>query len=524
MDHPSPHLGPPIVRMMVLSIWTFAVLSCSDSGETTQPADAGADTIDAQIDALAADSGQDGSTVEGFTRIVQGGIDDRLNGYPWAMELFDGDGDGTPEVYVGTVQNPLCVQTGLGGMLGASTDEPPARWKCPNELWGNWLAYLSAASSPGHVYRGRFDEATRSFLWDRVFSPTSAEAVGFRGARVFDGALYILGVTLAGGDVWRTTDGETFEKASPPGMAVGGAVVAGGLRGAQVFKGKLYVANNGICEIYASDNPSTDPSSWQQVNSTGFVDSGGAVDTAGNPVNGGMWQLGVFDGHLYAGTTNLATGAELWKSDDPKPGNWTRVIEGGFGNTVPQGFMTIRPFGDHLYLGTVLYPIGAETIEGCDILRLDAEDNVELLVGKTRASGEPEEIAPLSGLDSGFDYDYNLYSWYMAEYDGWLYVGTYDSGSQVIDFAEERYDLPFEEWSAANHAVIDLVLRTTDHARQGGADLWRTKDGTTWEAINLDGFGDRDNYGIRNMLVTPWGFMVATGNAVDGFEIWLSDV
>jgi hypothetical protein len=461
-----------------------------------------------------------GPTVNGFVRIVAGGIDDRLNGYPWAMELFDGDQDGTPEVYVGTVQNPLCLQAGLAGAVGLSPLEPPVRWQCRNDLWGKWLTYLLLSASPGHVYRGRYDAATTTWSFERVFSPASAETSGFRGARVFDGALYMLGVRSSGGVVWRTIDGENYEKVSPDDLAPGYLGVVGGLRGAQVFKGKLYVANNGLCEIYASAKPSTDPSSWETVNSTGFVQSGGAVDAQGNPKNTGIWQLGLFDGHLYAGTTN-ADGTELWKSDDPKPGNWTRVVEGGFGNKVPQGFMTIRPFGAHLYLGTVLYPVGAPAIEGCDILRIDSSDQVELLVGKTRDEGGPNEIAPLSKMAGGFDYPPNVYSWYMAEHDGWLYVGTYDSGSQAIDYAEEIFGLSEEKWTETHRAVIDLALGTPDRSRQGGADLWRTQDGVSWQAVNLDGFGDRDNYGIRNLLSTPWGLMVATGNAVDGFEIWL---
>jgi hypothetical protein len=172
--------------------------------------------------------------------------------------------------------------------------------------------------------------------------------------------------------------GDRLLAASPPDLVSGGIGVAGGLRGTQVFRGKLYVANNGAAEVFASSAPSASPGSWQQVNSTGFVASGGEVDGQGNPLNGAIWQLGVFDDYLYAGTTNLE-GAELW----------------------------------------------------------------------------------------------------------------------------------------------DARLGTTDRDRQGGADLWRTQDGVAWEPVNLDGFGDRDNYGIRNMLATPWGLMIGTGNAIDGFEIWL---
>ena len=63
-----------------------------------------------------------------FRKLVDGGIDDRLNAYPWGVELFDGDDDGTPEIYVGTLSNAFCLQAGVIGL-------PPERWECPNELW-----------------------------------------------------------------------------------------------------------------------------------------------------------------------------------------------------------------------------------------------------------------------------------------------------------------------------------------------------------------------------------------------------
>ncbi len=545
-----------------------------------------------------------GLNQEDFTLIASGGIDDRLNGYPWAMEQFDGDGDGTPEVYIGTVQNPLCLQVWIGA--DANSSPPPTRWQCRNDLWTppDMTAYLMASASPGHVYRGTYDEPNDAWNWERVFSPSIIQNIGFRGARVFNDALYILGMTLTEGVVWKTTDGENFALASPAGMASGGFGVQGGLRGAQVFNGKLYVANNGVCEVYASADPSTDPNSWTQVCSTGFVASGGGthsavlangivtsatadsitdtslsltpgdlagfemvvtsaadpnvvqqrtiisntadtifvdfgglgepfdpipepndlydVSDAAVPDNTGMWQIAVFDGHLYAACGN-PTGPQLWKSDDPAPGNWTQVMRDGYGNPNPMGIMSLRPFGDHLYMGTVTYPPAASmggVVEGCEILRIDAEDNIDLLVGGIRDPNGPNEIVPLSGMGKGFDYNLNAYSWYMCEHDGWFYVGTYDYAGQLLDYLEEYAGYPIEYWPEEYLVAMEDWLGT-DRLRWGGSDLWRTKDGVNWVPVNLDGFGDWDNYGIRNMMSTDWGLMVGTGNAVDGFELRL---
>jgi hypothetical protein len=547
-----------------------------------------------------------GLTQQDFKRIASAGVDSRLNSYPWGMEQFDSDGDGTPEVYIGTVGNAQCLQVWIGAT--PNSPKPPTRWQCRNDLWNpaNWGPYLAGSVSPSYVYRGTYDEPNDQWAWARVFSPPVSQNAGFRGARVFNGALYMLGMNMTEGLVWKTVDGHSFVRASPPGMASGGLGVTGGLRGSTVFNGKLYVANNGICEIYGSANPSTDPNHWEKACSTGFVAEGGSVHSAplssgtvteadassirdetldlqtasligyeikvtsaadanivqtrtirynsadtiyvdylgGSPFdpvpaagdnyeitdvsvpdNTGMWQIATFNGYLYAACGNPA-GPELWKSDDPRPGNWTRVFAGGYGNPNPLGIMCLSAFGDHLYLGTMTYPPGTSMgmkLEGCEILRVDANDNVEVCVGGTRAAGVvgPNEVAPLSGMKKGFDYDANCYAWYMAVHDGWLYVGTYDYAGQFIDYIVQAYGgLPPERWPASTQTAMDGWLGP-DRIRRGGADLWRTKDGVNWVPVNLNGFGDWDNYGIRQLMSTQWGLMVGMGNAVDGFEVWL---
>ncbi len=535
---------------------------------------------------------------EDFSRIAGEGVDDRLNSYPWAMEQFDGDGDGTPEVYVGTLGNALCIQAPLMAWIELLCPlipyRPPVRWQCRNDLWGDprdlasWEPYYEATNSPVHVFRGTYNRGKGTWAWERVWDPPYEQVGGFRGARVFDDALYLTGNGLEGAYVYKTTDGDHFHKASPPGM---GAVAGqGGFRGAQVFRDKLYISSDSACMIFCSADPSTDPAAWEQANSTGFVSSGGGVhsgvyasgtvdlattdtltDDTGRwmpfshvgrqvriltgtgagqtrsiltndrttlwvaaewdtvpdatsqfeifemdtPDNHSIWQLAVFNDHLYAITNNNETGPECWKTTDPAPGNWTRVVEGGFGNS-GMGFMTIRPFRDHVYIGTFTYPpffgTGA-AIQGTEIIRLDANDNVELVVGKTREAGVigPDPVEPLSGIGPGFDQPSNFYSWYMGEHHRWFYVGTCDFNGMGVDAIAEFFggEIPPEiAW------LVDLIAGPT------GFDLWRTRDGINWIKVSDTGFGEHDNYGIRNLLSTRWGLLVGVANAVDGFEIW----
>jgi hypothetical protein len=244
-----------------------------------------------------------------------------------------------------------------------------------------------------------------------------------------------------------------------------------------------------------------------------------------NPVaadNGACWQLGTANGYLYAATLNQTTGAELWKSNDPRPGNWTRVIQGAYGNPITQGYMTVYGWNNYIWLGTVVYPPNVDDLtdfQGCEILRVDADDNVEVLVGMTRDPNTPgtNNGAPLSGMGPGFDYMPNVYSWFTGDHDGWYYVGTYDMAGMFTDILDEQFP---EGVPPEYEALLDLAFGS-DRLRRGGFDLWRTKDGINWSPVSLDGFGDHDNYGVRQVKSSPWGLLIGVANSVDGFEVWL---
>ena len=97
------------VRAVCVVGLAAVIFACGGGGSSPVPVDTGL---------LASD----------FTRIATDGIDDRINSYPWGVALFDGDDDGTPEIYIGTLSNALCMQAGV-------IDLPPVRWQCPNALW-----------------------------------------------------------------------------------------------------------------------------------------------------------------------------------------------------------------------------------------------------------------------------------------------------------------------------------------------------------------------------------------------------
>lgn len=534
-----------------------------------------------------------------FVRIAAGGIDDRLNSYPWAVGTFDGDGDGEDELYVGTIGNALCLQAPLAAAHPLLTNGPPAVWGCDTTHWTfglSWAAYLLDNAVDARIYRG-IREPSGAFSWERVFAPGLFETAGFRGATVFDGALYMAGTVLSGGAViWRTTDGVTWEKASDRGVIPEHASITASVRALTSFDGRLYAASASAGFVYASSDPA--PGSWELVNSEGMVASGGEsrdtvyfsgtasgpntattlVDSTQNfvlivtspqmsvrlvsgtgagqirevasfsgstiaiteawdpipdetttyevfradaPVNGPFWDMAVMGDRLYAAPLNLE-GGELWYATEPAVGQWTRVIRGGAGQPRTQGFMDLTVHGDHLYLGTVVYaPLVDDTTEfvGTEVLRVDAADRVELLVGETRDAGTPQALAPLSGMGPGFDYNGNLYGWEGVSYGGDYYLGTFDGALLALDPLEALFP---DGLPAELEAKLEADL-SADHERWGGFDLYTTADGVHWTALTTDGFGNRDNYGVRALTETPWGLLLGAANPFDGFELWLAE-
>ncbi len=459
---------------------------------------------------------------EDFRLLVADGIDDRINSYPWAVATFDGDGDGEAELYVGTAGNALCMQVPLMGELWSLLPDlvPPDSWQCDLSHWdpSDWTAYTLDNLAPARVYRGRWNGG--NFDWDRVFEPSAFEVQGFRGAIVKDDRLYMLGMDLVDGAiVWSTADGETWEAASDPGVIPEHAGITTSVRGAAVLGDTLVVGSASSGFLYAAEDPA--PGNWRLASSEGFVDSGSPTTEDGEPLNGPFWDLAVLDGELYAAPLN-EQGGELWRTADPSPGAWTRLVGGGYGQDGTQGFMDLTAHDGRVWAGTVTYPplvTDMDAVVATELLRVDREAHAELLVGEARTLDDGTEVTPLSGMGPGFDYGGNLYTWEATSYAGAYYAGTFDAAPLVLDILDELYgdELPEE---------VDALVAGwlgDDRDRWRGFDLYRTTDGETWRAITLDGLGDRDNYGVRALLPTPWGLLLGTANPFDGFQLWLAE-
>jgi len=467
-----------------------------------------------------------------FTRVGYGGIGDGHNSFAHSMAWFKG------RIYVGATRSNLCMlrhQTSY-------TETPLKVWpiECPETRDEFYATVDRRAQIWAH------DPADHS--WERVYIAPEVLAsdgnmvgrdIGYRSMEVFHGpatsepALYVStwapGRAPDGGLILRSTDGRNFEPVTPPGIIDDSFATT---RSLTTFKGRMHFAptaqrdrkgtgkgdqqNYARPVIFAADSP--EEGNWEIVNEPAF----------GDETNRGIFTLAAANDQLYAGTLNL-DGLQVWVTDGTlKNGGpeyvWRKVCEAGAGRgPLNQAVASMCGFRGALYVGTGIQGGGNDRVNkvgpaAAEILRINADDSVDVIVGDRDDSGRE----PLSGLPAGFGQFFNGYMWSMAEYDGWLYCGTYDSS---ITLRWAKYDTA----PTRVQRLMDLVGTENLIDVEGGADLWRSADGDNWLPVNRRGFGNPYNWGFRNLVSTPNGLFVGTANVFgpkvavpgDGPEGWV---
>ncbi len=294
---------------------------------------------------------------------------------------------------------------------------------------------------------------------------------------------------------------------------------------------------------------SYDGASWTQVNEEGF----------GDPDNIDISALASYDGALYAGTTNVASGAEVWRYDGGT--TWTRVAEGGFGNPENANVNSMASYGGHLYAGTSNVP------EGCEVWRYDGaawEKQVEggftgpvndvaasmavfggaLFVGTCAESGNGCEAWRYDGAnwaqsgEDGFGDWRNVSLNSLAEYGGFLYAGiARDSGGAGGGGGFSVYRFDGADWSefrkdesavgGANcMAVLGGYLYVDVYNSTSGCELRRSDGADEWSLAAPYGYGSFTNIDASSLLA--WGGKLYAGTQrapgmPGGCQIWSYD-
>ena len=342
-----------------------------------------------------------------FTRIAEGGFGDGWNAYAHSMAWFEG------ALYVGTTRANLCS-------IKAARPPDLVFWpvRCPDDVYD--------IDRRAEIWR--FDPHARS--WSRVFRSPWVEPepglrvprdIGYRGMSVFKGtsddkpALYVCTWSPSRSGrpsiVLRSDDGRSFEpvtrQEADPGVNT--------YRALRTFNGRIYTSPagrsagwQGLSHLGVEDcaagsalvlenaDPANRP--WRLVNTPSF----------GDPDNVAVFDLAVFNDHLYAGTVN-PSGFQVWKTaavGDP-PYEWTRILaKGAYRGPLNEGVATMCAHGGHLYVGSGIqhggydrtYKIGPAAAE---LLRIAEDDTWELIVGSPRHTPDGFK-QPISHFGPGF--------------------------------------------------------------------------------------------------------------------------
>ncbi len=165
--------------------------------------------------------------------------------------------------------------------------------------------------------------------------------------RVFAGKLIVATTNQHGPQIWVSSDGERFVRASAPGLTTAGDTGPGGFQGEHhqgtVFQGRLYLGMT---------NPRAGGELWRTADGLDWarVAKGGLGRAAGISLDPEI----VFKGRLYVAASHRVStmqfgGIDLYRSRDGK--TFERVVHDGFGARPDENVGgQLSAFGNRLYL------------------------------------------------------------------------------------------------------------------------------------------------------------------------------
>jgi nucleoside-diphosphate-sugar epimerase len=444
-----------------------------------------------------------GLSAADFTRLAANGFGEPQNAYVHSMAYF------RDQIYAGTSRHSMALLKLFPPLA------PPAMDPWPVNVPGS----VEDLDMRGQIWRcqvseGKFEKIHVSPEIKGKNGKMVPRDLGYRGMAVFQGrsdpepALYVASISTVlrgtAAHILRSLDGVNFEIVSEPGL---GNPNISTFRALAVFDNHLFAPPAGEGVTFNSNKASVimrcaDPlkKKWEPACEPGL----------GDPTNYGIFEMVVFNDHLYAGTFNHFHGYQVWKTPatGSKPCRWTKVIEGGaHRGSLSEIAMSLCVHNGALYVGSAIQNGGFDRYNfvgpaAGEVIRIYPDDTWELLVGTPRRTPDGMRY-PLSGLGPGFDNVFAGYIWRMTVHDGWLYTSTFD-WSVFLPYAGR----PSRTAKRMMHGLgVDQIVKMG-----GGFDLWRTQDGVNWIPVTQNGLGNPYNYGARTLVSTPQGLFVGTAN------------
>lgn len=338
----------------------------------------------------------------------------------------------------GNAQNDVvCTLTSFGGQLYAATHN------ANNQGAGIWRT--SGGSTWTQVMAGGFGDVNNVGI-DHLFE--------------FNGQLYAGTWVEAGtgGEVWRSNNGSNWTRVVSQGF---GDTTNGEVFRFTAFNNMLYASTWSYTDTHGAEiwrTSTGNAGEWVQVVANGFNNDAN---------NAAVLSFQSFDGYLYAGTWNSATGGEIWRTNNGT--TWTQVNTDGFGSSNNRGISALAVFNGALYASTV----GKAGSAGVSVWRCQTCDGSDWT--QVVANGFGDVATRLSSA--------------LEVFNGHLYlvVGNSSTGMQV----------------------------------------WRSSTGEngTWEQVGSGGLGDATNtqpYWDNSVTVFNQRLYIGTTNWNKGGAVWAS--
>jgi hypothetical protein len=433
-------------------------------------------------------------------------VNARQNNYAWSMSDLD------DFIYIGTGRNILYniiksfePQTQLPALINPGVVDNGA------EIW----RYRKDGSLP----------------WKRVYKANNI--TGFRYMirhKPLNGspALYTAGFSIPVVRVLKSTNGVNWYEVSNQGLQGSSS------RAMLVHLGKIFMSTVNESDLtddprlYCSEDPEFFP--WQKVIDT----QAPGFDPDKNP-QGTITNMAVFNGRLYVATAN-ESGVHVWRTENPEPetNRWVKVIDGGFGNPLNRYSLAMGVFKNHLYVsGTKPLPLAWAIPMGCDVVRIDKNDNWQVIVGGHHLFPIPALEAyqgkGMAPIGSGFNNPFNVYAWQIQEYKGRLFITTFDDSSnmEVIlttllanrQALYQRISQPITDLLIEIYSTVLDILRAVRYPY--GFDMYVSEDGVHFKTMFLNGLNNPHNYGGRILYVDSCNDLyLGTANPFQGCEVW----
>ena len=418
----------------------------------------------------------------GIWPIAQNGFGERENSYAWSMGWFNG------KLYVGTGRDVLCVENETNQYFvpleKRYTTNPAVGVRCPADPYDMDLrAQIWQYTPKTDKWRMVFRAPTERNPFEKHKRVSSD--IAFRDMHAFAPpgrrtALYAAGVSADEylppllkshpPQILRSYDGVHWTALHLPRVVVhypGGSVRPMGFRSFVVWKNHLFVTATpdltGDGALFEIRRP------WS--NHPGLVQV--------SPPNLDIFEVTTFNGNLYLGCGSASSGYSVWVTNElHRP--FTPIVTGGAG----RGREVTSVVSMHAYRG-VLY-VGASgwyqgTLPVSEMIAINRNGEWALVVGNPRKVAGGMMEYPISGLEDGFDSQFNAHFWRMAVQSGGMYVGT-------------------NSWSYSLRSFHSLTFLSDLLAGDQGFQLWATCDGEDFFRVTRDAFGHSEfNFGARTL-------------------------